>query len=55
MAEQQYADVRSSRADAGFDSIADGPYARGLSRFLDRLDRTDQLAKTILYNLNPAQ
>ncbi len=30
-------------------------YARGLSRFLDRLDRTNQLAKTILYNLNPAQ
>ena len=42
-------------ADAGFDSIADGAYARGLSRFLDRLDRTDQLAKTILYNLNPTQ
>ena len=42
-------------ADAGFDSIADGAYARGLSRFLDRLDRTDQLAKTILYNLNPAE
>ncbi len=41
-------------ADTGFDSIADGRYARGLSRFLDRLDRTDQLAKTILYNLNPA-
>ena len=41
-------------ADTGFDSIADGSYARGLSRFLDRLDRTDQLAKTILYNLNPA-
>ncbi len=41
-------------ADTGFDSIADGAYARGLSRFLDRLDRTDQLAKTILYNLNPA-
>ena len=40
-------------ADTGFDSIADGAYARGLSRFLDRLDRTDQLAKTILYNLNP--
>jgi len=42
-------------ADAGFDSIADGPYARGLARFLDRLDRTNQLAKTILYNLNPSQ
>ena len=41
-------------ADAGCDSISDVPYARGLSRFLDRLDRTDRLAKTILYNLNPA-
>jgi glucuronate isomerase len=24
-----------------------------LARFLDRLDRTDQLSKTIIYNLNP--
>ena len=40
--------------DTGFDSIADVARARGLSRFLDRLDRTNQLAKTILYNLNPA-
>jgi glucuronate isomerase len=42
-------------ADAGFDSIGDVSYARGLSRFLDRLDRTNQLAKTILYNINPSQ
>jgi glucuronate isomerase len=47
--------LRQVGTDSGFDSMADGPYARGLSRFLDRLDRTDQLAKTILYNLNPAQ
>ena len=40
--------------DTGFDSIADGPLARPLARFLDRLDREDRLAKTILYNLNPA-
>ncbi len=40
-------------ADTGFDSIGDASYARGLSRFLDRLDRTNQLAKTILYNVNP--
>jgi len=45
----------SAGADIGFDSIADGPYARGLARFLDRLDRAGQLAKTILYNLNPSQ
>ena len=42
-------------ADTGFDSIADGSFAQGLSLFLDRLDRTNQLAKTILYNLNPSQ
>jgi glucuronate isomerase len=41
-------------ADAGFDSIGDFEQARPLARFLDGLDRTDQLAKTILYNLNPA-
>ncbi len=40
--------------DTGFDSIGDDPIARPLSRFLDRLDRDDRLAKTILYNLNPA-
>jgi glucuronate isomerase len=40
-------------ADAGFDSIGDFEMARPLARFLDRLDETDQLAKTILYNLNP--
>jgi glucuronate isomerase len=41
-------------ADAGFDSIGDASFARGLARFLDRLDRTEQLAKTILYNINPS-
>ena len=41
-------------ADTGLDSIGDFEQARGLSRFLDGLDETDQLAKTILYNLNPA-
>lgn len=39
--------------DTGFDSIGDFEVARPLSRFLDRLDQTNQLAKTILYNLNP--
>ena len=41
-------------ADTGGDSVGDFEQARPLSRFLDRLDETDQLAKTILYNLNPA-
>jgi glucuronate isomerase len=39
--------------DTGFDSIGDFEIARPLSRFLDRLDITNQLPKTILYNLNP--
>jgi glucuronate isomerase len=39
--------------DTGFDSIGDLEIARPLSRLLDRLDSTNQLAKTILYNLNP--
>ena len=40
--------------DTGFDSIGDYPQARALSGFLNALDSTDQLAKTIIYNLNPA-
>ncbi|MBE7176803.1 MAG: glucuronate isomerase [Mucilaginibacter polytrichastri] len=40
--------------DTGWDSIGDFQQGRQLSRFLDRLDRSDQLAKTIIYNLNPA-
>jgi len=40
--------------DTGFDSIGDFSQAEPLARFLDRLDQTDQLPKTILYNLNPA-
>ncbi len=39
--------------DTGFDSIGDFEQARPLARFLDRLDRTNELAKTILYNSNP--
>jgi glucuronate isomerase len=44
---------RALGPDTGFDSIGDFDMARSLSRFLDRLDESDQLAKTILYNLNP--
>jgi glucuronate isomerase len=40
--------------DTGFDSVGDFAQGQPLARFLDRLDETDQLAKTILYNLNPA-
>jgi glucuronate isomerase len=38
--------------DTGFDSMGDFEHGRAMSRFFDRLDTTDQLAKTILYNLN---
>lgn len=41
-------------ADTGWDSIGDFSQARALAKFLNKLDETDQLAKTILYNLNPA-
>jgi glucuronate isomerase len=40
--------------DTGFDSIGDFEQAESLAQFLDRLDNTDQLAKTIIYNVNPS-
>lgn len=40
--------------DTGFDSIGDFSQARALGGVLNRLDSTNQLAKTIVYNLNPA-
>jgi glucuronate isomerase len=46
--------LRQLGPDTGWDSIGDFSQGRALSRFLDRLDNQDKLAKTILYNLNPA-
>lgn len=40
--------------DTGFDSIGDFAQASALAAFLNDLDSTNQLCKTILYNLNPA-
>lgn len=40
--------------DTGFDSIGDWPQAEGLSKYLNHLDSTNQLPRTIIYNLNPA-
>ncbi|TCC91839.1 glucuronate isomerase [Pedobacter frigiditerrae] len=40
--------------DTGFDSIGDFPQGKALSKFLNKLDLNNKLAKTILYNLNPA-
>ena len=46
--------LRSLGPDTGWDSIGDFSQARALSKFLNSLDEKDQLAKTIIYNLNPA-
>lgn len=40
--------------DTGWDSIGDFTQGKPLSKFLNKLDTTNQLAKTILYNINPA-
>lgn len=45
--------MRELGPDTGFDSIGDFEMAKPLSKFMDRLDNKDKLAKTILYNLNP--
>ncbi len=39
--------------DTGFDSIGDEPVAKPMGKFLDRLDKENKLARTILYNINP--
>ncbi len=46
--------LREIGPDTGFDSIGDYPVAIPMSRFFDRLDIDNKLAKTIIYNLNPA-
>jgi len=43
-----------SGADTGFDSIGTFLTAKALSKFLDTLDKQNKLAKTIIYNMNPA-
>ncbi|HHH50106.1 MAG TPA: glucuronate isomerase [Saprospiraceae bacterium] len=45
---------RKIGADVGCDSIGDYQQASHLSAFLNRMDSEESLAKTILYNLNPA-
>ena len=40
--------------DTGWDSIGNPQDVLKISKFLNELDNNDQLAKTILYNLNPA-
>ncbi len=45
--------MRTLGPDTGYDSIGDFETGRPLARFLSRLDANNNLAKTILYNLNP--
>ncbi len=45
--------MRALGPDTGYDSIGDFELARSLARFLDALDKENQLAKTILYVINP--
>ncbi len=46
--------LESCGPDTGWDSIGDFNQGKSLAKFLQRLDSTNQLAKTILYNLNPS-
>lgn len=46
--------LRELGPDTGFDSIGEFPQGRSMGQFFDCLDNTDQLTKTIVYNLNPA-
>jgi glucuronate isomerase len=46
--------MRQLGPDTGFDSIGDLPVAQNMSKFLSRMDDDDKLAKTVIYNLNPA-
>ncbi len=41
-------------ADAGYDSQLDEPVVRPLAHFLDSLEQTGELPKTIFYHVNPA-
>jgi glucuronate isomerase len=46
--------MKSLGPDTGWDSIGDFSQARSLSKFFNKLDNRNKLAKTIIYNLNPA-
>jgi glucuronate isomerase len=39
--------------DTGFDSIGDFDQASSMAAYFNELDKSDQLAKTVIYNLNP--
>lgn len=45
---------RAQKVDSGYDSIGDFAIATGVASFLDRLNARGQLARTILFSVNPA-
>jgi glucuronate isomerase len=45
--------LRQLGPDTGFDSIGDFSQARQMSQFFNELDNTNQLAQTVIYNVNP--
>jgi glucuronate isomerase len=45
--------ISETGPDSGWDSIGDFEQGKNISKFLNCLDSTGQLAKTILYNSNP--
>jgi glucuronate isomerase len=46
--------LRRLGPSAGGDSIGDAAQAGALGRYLDALDRTDELPRMVLYNVNPS-
>jgi glucuronate isomerase len=46
--------MRELGPDTGWDSIGDYPQGQSMSKFLGKLDEYNQLSKTVIYNLNPA-
>jgi len=46
--------LRELGPDTGFDSIGVFPQANAMTLFFDYLDNTNQLTKTIVYNINPS-
>ena len=50
----QKLEIASGRIIVDFDSIGDQSQANSLSVFLNELDKTNELARTILFNVNPA-
>jgi glucuronate isomerase len=45
--------MRNLGPDTGFDTIGDYAFSEALAKFLDALDTTNELPKTILYCVNP--